>query len=504
MKTRFARLVLTLGLACLSACGGSGDDSSTSTTPVVDTPALKSIVVTPATTTLAVGTSQQMVATGTYADGKTAAITTGITWSTKGTTVLTIFTSGLVTAKAGGTDTVTAKVGDISGSATITVTGPYKAVATGGGHSLAVKADGSLMAWGLNRSGQLGDGSAIDKTTPVQVGTAKTWSVISAGEFHAVALFGTNCAVNGCPLYAWGFNQNGQLGDGTTKDINTPTKIGTVTTWIAVAAGKAHTLAVKKDGTLWAWGRNFSAQLGDGTHLDRLVPTQIGTAKTWKAVAAGEEHSMGLTTTGTAYTWGTRISGQTGQGNAIVILYDTAPIALALPPNYTTPVQFVAIAAGYNHNLAIRNNGTLYAWGDNQYGQVGGSSGVGTQCPFTAPATDCEVDLLQIKIDATQGADNDWSVLSAGLGHSVAIKSDGSLWAWGNNDYGQLGNGSTAPSNLPIKIGNDKDWVIVSAGKYHTFAIKADGTLWGWGRNAEGQLGNGTSASSVLIPTKLP
>lgn len=504
MKTIFVRWVILLSLAGLSACGGGGGgDSSSSSGTSADTPALKSIVVTPTTVTLAVGTSQQMVATGTYADGKTAAITTGITWSTKGSTVLSIFTSGLVTAKAAGTETVTAKVGDVSGSATVTVTGPYKAVAAGGGHSLAIKADGSLMAWGLNRSGQLGDGSAIDKTTPVQIGSSKTWSVISAGEFHTVALFGTNCAVNGCPLYAWGFNQNGQLGDGTTKDISTPTKIGTVTTWISVAAGRAHTLAVKKDGTLWAWGRNFSAQLGDGTQLDRLVPTQIGTLKTWKAVAAGEEHSMGLMTNGTAYTWGPRISGQTGQGDASIISYDTAPIALALPPNYSTAVQFVAIAAGYNHSLAIRNNGTLWAWGDNQYGQVGGNSGLGTLCPFTAPVTDCEVDLLQIKIDPSQGADNDWTTLSAGLGHSVAIKSDGSLWAWGSNDYGQLGDGSLSSSSQPIRIGLDRDWVAISAGKYHTFGIKADGTLWGWGRNVEGQLGTGTSTASVLIPTKL-
>lgn len=511
MKTSFARLVLPLALACLSACGGGGGgDSSTSTDPVVETPALKSIVVTPTTTTLAVGTSQQMVATGTYADGKTATITTGITWSTKGTTVLTLFTTGLVTAKAVGTDTVTAKVGDISGSATVSVVGPYKAMAAGGSHTLAVKADGSLMAWGLNRSGQLGDGSAIDKTTPVQVGTAKTWSVIAAGEFHTVALFGTNCAVNGCPLYAWGFNQNGQLGDGTTNDIRTPTKIGTVTTWIAVAAGRAHTLAIKKDGSLWAWGRNFSGQLGIGADTtsffplpDKLVPTAVGSAK-WKAVAAGENHSIGVQIDGTTHTWGTREVGQTGQGgySAVVAPYtkfDSVPTPLSALATSPPSFQAVAIAAGYNHTLAVRSNGTLFAWGDNSYGQLGADTNA--VCPVGADLIPCAFNVLQI------GTDSDWAVLSAGAQHSVAIKSDGSLWAWGGNDDGQLGDGSTAPRNTPAQIGIEKNWIAISAGKYHTFAIKADGTLWGWGRNQEGQLGNGSagsSAAAVLVPTRLP
>ena len=490
MKTFFARFALPLVLVGLSACGGSGDGETTPSDPVIPPPALKSIAVTPANATLAVGTSQQMVATGTYADGKTATITTDITWSTKGTTVLTMFTTGQVTAKAVGTETVTAKVGDVTGTATVNVVGPYKAVVAGGSHTLAIKADGSLLAWGLNRSGQLGDGSAIDKPNPTTIGSLKTWSVLSAGEFHTVALLGTNCAVNGCPLYAWGYNQNGQLGDGTTTDIRTPTKIGSVTTWIAVAAGRAHTLAVKKDGSLWAWGRNFSAQLGDGTQADRLVPTVVGTVKTWKAVAAGESHSIGIQTDGSVWTWGTKDFGQTGQGvgnPAIpVTMLDSSPIVLAVPG---ITFNFASMAAGGNHSLAIRTNGALWAWGHNPNGQLGDET------------VNDAVTPIQI------GTETDWSLVSAGGGHSIAIKTDGTLWAWGLNSDGQLGDGSTTDAQRPTQIGIEKNWIAVSAGKYHTYAIKADGTLWGWGRNQEGQQGNGlagASAANVLVPTKLP
>jgi len=346
----------------------------------------------------------------------------------------------------------------------------------------------------LNRTGQLGDGSALDKSVPTAIGTLKTWFSVSAGEFHTAALLGASCVTAGCPLYAWGFNQNGQLGDGTNIDIRTPTKIGKDTNWISIAAGRSHTLAVKKDGTLWAWGRNFSAQIGDGSQLDRAVPTAIGTLvpspKAWKAVAAGESHSVGIQNDGTVFTWGTKESGQTGQGagnpSIPVTLLDFTPTAITLSG---AAVQFVGIAAGSNHTLAIRNNGTLYAWGLNDFGQLG--DGGNTPIAF---------DPIQV------GTDADWTVVSAGAAHSMAIKSDGSLWAWGANTYGQLGDGTDADANVPKQIGTEKKWVFVSAGKYHTFAIKTDGTLWGWGRNQEGQLGNGltgTLAQNVLVPTQL-
>lgn len=479
MKTKIARWTAPLLMVLLAACGGGSSDSTTTTT-TTDTPALKSLVITPVNPTLAVGTSQQLVATGTYADGKSAAVTTGVTWSAKGSTVLSIFTTGLVTAKAAGIETVTAKVGDISGTTTITVTGPYTAVSAGGSHTVARKADGGLAAWGLNRSGQLGIGSSLEQASPVTAGTSKTWSTVSAGEFHTVALSG--CTASGCTLYAWGFNQNGQLGDNTFVDKLTPTKIGTDTTWLAVAAGKAHTLAVKKNGTLWAWGRNFYGQLGDTTLVDRRVPTQVGTGTTWTSVSAGSTHSIGRQADGTVWAWGGNDKSQVAQGApSTTVVYAV--------PTVVSSFTFVSIAAGGDHSLVIRGNGSLFAWGANESGQLGDGSTNDGQFP------------LQV------GTDTDWAIISAGASHSVAVKSDGTLWTWGSNAYGQLGDGSTSDGVIPMQIGVETNWVAVSAGKYHTFALKGDGSLWGWGRNQEGQLGNGSigvTSGPVLVPTKLP
>jgi alpha-tubulin suppressor-like RCC1 family protein len=154
--------------------------------------------------------------------------------------------------------------------------------AAGGSHSVAVCADGSLWAWGGNDFGQLGDGTTVEyRLTPVQVGTENTWLAVAAGSGHSLAL-----KTDGS-LWAWGRNEFGRLGDGTTVNRSTPVRVGRANDWSGVAAGWGLSLGLKADGSLWAWGRNRSGQLGDGTSVNRTTPVQVGSENDWEAVTAG-------------------------------------------------------------------------------------------------------------------------------------------------------------------------------------------------------------------------
>ena len=177
-------------------------------------------------------------------------------------------------------------------------------IAAGWDHTVMVKADGSLWAWGWNQSGQLGDGSptnrlpAFDNFVPVRIGPENSWTSIATGYFHTVALKSDGS------LWAWGNNQYGSLGDGTTTNRLTPVRIGTDTDWISVAAGYDYTTALKSDGTVWSWGHNNFGQLGDGTTTDRLAPVRIGIDNRWRAIASGDVHTVALKSDGTLWSWG--------------------------------------------------------------------------------------------------------------------------------------------------------------------------------------------------------
>jgi alpha-tubulin suppressor-like RCC1 family protein len=236
---------------------------------------------------------------------------------------------------------------------------------------------------------------------------------ISAGLAHTLMINSDGT------LWAWGTNNDGQLGDGTGVDSPTPRLVNSDTNWVAVSASR-HSSAIKSDGTLWGWGWNSSGELGDGTTTNRWSPVQIGTDTTW-----------------------------------------------------------VSVSAGTNQTLAIKSDGTLWAWGNNYFGQLGdGTSGSGSD----------KWSPVQI------GTDTDWLSVSSGSAHTVAIKTDGTMWAWGYNIFGQLGNNSSDsnPHPTPVKVGTDNNWVSASAGGYHTLALKSDGTIWAWGSNSNGQLCNGT------------
>jgi len=331
-------------------------------------------------------------------------------------------------------------------------------LSAGGSHTVEIREDGSLWAWGANEQGRLGDGTTTNRSSPVRIGLDSDWAYVSAGQLHTMAIREDGS------LWAWGWNGQGRLGDGTGTQRTSPVRIGNDYDWAYVAAGESHTMAIRKDGSLWAWGNNANGQLGDGSTTQRTSPVRIGSDYDWAFVAAGTWHTMAIREDGSLWAWGDNQWGQLGDGSTT---------------NHSSPVRigsdydWAYVSAGSSHTMAIREDGSLWAWGANGSGQLGD----GTWTQRTSP----------VRIDL----DYDWAYVSAGNNHTMAIREDGSLWAWGNNGSGQLGDGTTTNRLSPVRIGSDYDWAYVSAGN-HTMAIRENGSLWAWGANGSGQLGDGT------------
>jgi alpha-tubulin suppressor-like RCC1 family protein len=437
-------------------------------------------------------------------------------------------------------------------------------VSAGSGHSLAIGSDGRVYAWGRNLDGQLGNGSSTAHSTPVALslpgGSVPT--EISAGIDHSVAM------IAGGEAYGWGYNDYGQLGNGGTTERDTPTPVGgytsqtqlvaspgasrlgrpvtltatviggsptgtvqfkdgdallgdaqplvggsaslTVSTLTLgrhalgavysgdslsvpstglgthavqrparIASGGNYTLEII-DGKLYGWGYNSSGQLGDGTttnHASRgqvLLPAGVVPV----AVAAGDAHSLALAADGSLYAWGDNHYGQLGDGSTV---NRSTPVRVVLPAGVTA----VAMAAGYDHSLALGSDGQLYGWGSNASGQLGDYTTVNRRTPVRA----------RVPAGVTPG------LLAAGFESSLMIATDGQIYAWGNNSVGQLGDGSTTPRSAPVLVGLPAGITAIelAARDLHALAIGSDGQVYAWGYNAEGQLGSGDVAQAKTI-----
>ena len=376
-------------------------------------------------------------------------------------------------------------------------TSPYTQIRSGESYSVALRADGTLWAWGNNPFGQLGNGGTIGRTLPAQVAApaaaaaGTTWTDMATGAAHQLA------RRSDATLWGWGSNFYGQLGDGTTTNrvlpVLIPVPVGAAagTTWGAVATG-LFTLALRSDGTLWSWGNNAQGQLGSGTTTTRSLagpvaaPAGAPAASTWTAVAVGYSHALALRSDGSLWTWGDNSYGQLGDNSTTSRSLPTRVNAPAAAPAGTT---WTAITAGEYHSLGLRSDGTLWAWGFNNYGQLGNGT----------TTTNSSVPVAVIT-PGTVGAGTTWTQVSAGFATATALRSDGSLWAWGRNDIGQLGNNTIIDQSTPTRETTNGVWSQLSASRSNTLAIQAGtGLVFGTGSNTFGQLGTGTTTNTRIF-----
>jgi alpha-tubulin suppressor-like RCC1 family protein len=326
--------------------------------------------------------------------------------------------------------------------------------------------EGGLLAWGDNTYGQLGDSTNVDKSSPVQtIAGGANWKQVNCGYSHTAAI-----KTDGS-LWAWGYNTHGQLGNSTISHRSSPVQtIAGGTNWKQVSCA-FHTAAIKTDGTLWVWGYNTSGQLGDSTVVNKSSPVQtIAGGTNWKQVSCSGASTAAIKTDGTLWLWGYNTYGQLGDATNF---------------DRSSPVQTIAggtnwkqVAVGYVHTAAIKTDGSLWVWGDNRYGQLGDSTTVTKYSP----------------VQTITGGTN-WKQVSNNIYQITAIKTDGTLWLWGYNAYGQLGDSTVVNKSSPVQtIAGGTNWKQLASGNdlYQMSAIKTDGTLWTWGYNPYGQLGDST------------
>ncbi|ACL23603.1 RCC1 domain-containing protein [Chloroflexus aggregans] len=342
------------------------------------------------------------------------------------------------------------------------------AIAAGGAHTCALMSSGGVWCWGYNLSGQLGDGSTIYHITPVAVsGLPSEVTAIAAGYAHTCALTGSG------GVWCWGDNGFGQLGDGSFTDSSTPAAVGGLPSGVtAIAAGGRYTCALTSSGGVWCWGRNDSGQLGDGSFTNRSTPGAVGGLPSGvTAIAAGGAHTCALTSSGGVWCWGGNDSGQLGDGS---YTDRSTPGAVSGLPSGVT-----AIAAGGAHTCARTSSGGVWCWGGNFYGQLGD----GTTTDRSTPG-------------AVSGLPSGVTAIAAGNYHTCALTGSDGVWCWGDNFYGQLGDGTTTNRSTPGAVsGLPSGVTAIAAGNYHTCALTSSGGVWCWGRNDSGQLGDGTTTN---------
>lgn len=353
-------------------------------------------------------------------------------------------------------------------------------VAAGAQHALSTRSDGTVKSWGSNSQGQLGVGvngtTLSSSSTPMTVSGLSGVRAVGAGDSHSFAIKSDGT------LWAWGYNYNGQLGDGTTQGRTAPVQVSGLTNVVAVSGGNAHSLALCNDGTVWAWGNNTHGQLGAGSSSSS-VPVRVTLPASAVAIATGLFHSLAVLSTGQVMAWGRNDQGQLGK--------DLTVTKLTVPTEVSGVAGAVDVGAGRAHSLAVLSDGSVLAWGHNVYGQLGDGTDVNRVTP--------------VPVSALTGV----SVVSGGRGqytHTIAV-SAGSVLNWGSDAAGQLGDDvSDCPHYLTAQYVKTpyapgvSGVEYVAAGEEFSVAQLSDGSVRAWGLNTYGRLGIGTAGGCRDTP----
>ncbi|GAB2721942.1 hypothetical protein GCM10027038_20660 [Arthrobacter bambusae] len=405
-----------------------------------------------------------------------------------------------------------------------------KSIASSGTTAYAIKSDGTVWAWGNNDHGQLGNGTTANSNIPVEVTGLTGATAITAKDSIAYALLQDGT------IRAWGWNLNGQLGDGTTTDSSIPVRVGGITgaTAITTTGDGIHgftAYALLQDGTVRAWGYNGNGELGNGTATNSSVPVQVTGLAGTAAVRTNEHTAYALLQDGTVRAWGNSLFGQLGNGTAGPYVSSRTPVPV------TGITGATAITANHYNAYALLQDGTVRAWGYNGSGELGNGSTYGST-PYSS--TPVQVTGLTATTAITASDDTAYALLQDGtvrawgwnnegqLGNGTttmfsttpvpvtgitgatavtadhythaayALLRDGTVRAWGTNNGGQLGNGTTTTTSVPVQV-TGLTGITAIAARYNTaYALMADGTVRAWGYNYSGQLGNGTTTDSSV------
>jgi len=351
------------------------------------------------------------------------------------------------------------------------------AVSAGGQYTCVLLPDRTAQCAGRNQFGQLGNGTFDDSSVPVEVSGLTTATGLGTGDEFACALRGDGT------VQCWGAGDSGQRGDGTFSLTSAvPVGVSGLTGAVAVSGGYEHACALRGDGTVQCWGRNVDGQLGDGTTANpstgppgSSVPVAVSGIRSADAITAGAYHTCALLADGTVQCWGRNHQGQLGDGT-------TTSSSTPVPVGGLTSVA--AVSGGGSHTCALPGDGTVQCWGENADGQLGD----GTTASSSTP----------VRVVGITGA----VAVASGWQHTCALLGDGTVQCWGRNEFGQLGDGTTTSSSIPVQVTGITGVVSVTSGWWHhTCALLSDRSTKCWGQNDFGQLGNGTRTSSSIPVT---